>query len=79
MQSEQLSEMSQIVKDMVETIQKDIESNADNPALLMMYANVLLNMGKEILIQSSSPEQALKTFKFFTDLVEQEKNNTTIH
>lgn len=79
MQQEQLSEMSQIVKDMVETIQKDIESNADNPALLIMYANVLLNMSKEILLQTSSPDHVHKTFKFFTDLVEQEKNNTTIH
>lgn len=79
MQQEQLLEMSQNVKDMVESIQKDIESNADNPALLIMYANVLLNMGKEILLQTSSPDQTLKTFRFFTDLVEQEKNNTTIH
>lgn len=79
MQQEELLEMSKDVKDMVETIQKDIESNADNPALLIMYANVLLNMSKEILLQTSSPDQTLKTFRFFTDLVEQEKNNTTIH
>ena len=79
MQQEQLLEMSNIVKDMVETIQKDIELNADNPALLIMYANVLLNMGKEILIQSSGPDNTYKTLKYFTDLVEQEKNNTTIH
>jgi hypothetical protein len=79
MQPEQLLEMSQNVKDMIENIQKDIESNADNPTLLIMYANVLLNMSKEILLQTSSPTHTLETFKFFTDLVEQEKNNTTIH
>ena len=79
MQQEELLEMSQNVKDMVDSIQKNIEANADNPTLLMMYANVLLNMSKEILLQTSSPDHTLKTFKFYTDLVEQEKNNTTIH
>lgn len=79
MQPEQVQELSQTVKDMADNILKDIESNADNPALLIMYANVLLNMSKEILLQTSSPDQTLKTFRFFTDLVEQEKNNTTVH
>jgi len=79
MQNQDLLEMSNLVKDMAEDIQKDIELNADNPALLIMYANVLINMSKEILLQTSGPEHTFKTFKFFTNIVEQEKNNTTVH
>jgi len=67
------------MKVLVERIQLDLTNNVDNPEALLMYANVFLGLGKEILQQISSPTQALSVFDFYRTILKQEIETTTIH